>query len=253
MQKLNDIVITDIVSLVTVSSPKGRSERIRNRMCYGISFCTEGQIIYTKDSEQYVSDKDHAIILPEGQTYHLYGSKKGFFPVINFRCLYPLCDEITVIPITQLEAYLHDFEQMKALSLFENNRTKTISILYSLIHRLSTESENTSGILSPAVLYIEKNYSSPDINNSILAAKCNISEVYFRKLFTKRFGVSPRQFITDIRINKAKQLLSEGEQKVNSVSEKCGFSNPYHFCRVFRQKTGMTPTQYMKDNRTYKI
>lgn len=253
MLKLDEAVVTDIVSLVTVSSPKGRSERIRNRKCYGISFCTEGQIIYTKNSEQYVSDKDHAIILPEGQTYSLYGSKKGLFPVINFKSLYPICDEICVLPISNLEAYLHDYEQMKALSLFENNRTKVISILYSVIHRLSTENLGSSGILSPAVVFIEKNYSSPEINNAILASKCNISEVYFRKLFTERFGVSPRQYITEIRINKAKQLLSEGGIKINSVSEKCGFSNPYHFCRVFRQKTGMTPTDYMKENKIYKI
>lgn len=52
-------------------------------------------------------------------------------------------------------------------------------------------------------------------------------------------------FKYDIRMNKAKQLLSEGSLKVCAVSGQCGFSNPYHFCRTFKAYTGMTPTEYV--------
>ena len=41
--------------------------------------------------------------------------------------------------------------------------------------------------------------------------------------------------------------------KINAVAEHCGFSNQYHFCRLFKEKTGLTPTEYMKQNRIYKI
>lgn len=46
---------------------------------------------------------------------------------------------------------------------------------------------------------------------------------------------------------------SEGVLKINAVSERCGFTNQYHFCRVFKEKTGLTPTEYMNKHRIYKI
>ena len=65
----------------------------------------------------------------------------------------------------------------------------------------------------------------------------------------KTYGISPKQYIIDTRMNMAKQMLSEGSFKINAISEKCGFTNPYHFCRLFKEKTGLTPTEYMKQNK----
>ena len=95
--------------------------------------------------------------------------------------------------------------------------------------------------------------SLPDITNKNLAEICNISEIYFRKLFLKAYGVTPKQYIIDTRIKRAKQFLSDGNLKVISVAEECGFSNQYHFSRIFKEKTGVTPTDYGKENRIYKI
>ncbi len=253
MDIFKNIVVTEISGLLTVASPKGRHEKIIDRKSYGISFCYDGQLIYTHNGKNYVSDKNHAIILPKGQSYMLYGNKKGIFPVINFDCNDFLCDTHTVIQIKDVNPYLSDYEQMKSLSIFEKNRAKVMSIFYNIIHRLSSEFDSTPEILTPAINYLEKNYSDCSLTNSMLAKLCNISEVYFRRLFTEYFQKTPRQFIIDIRINKAKQMLADANLKINAVSEKCGFSNPYHFCRVFKQKTGLTPTEYSIKNRIYKI
>lgn len=252
MNVLNKITVTDIKELFTVSSPKGRSEEIKNRKSYGISFCTEGKIIYEIDGKQAVSDENHAVILPKGRSYSLYGNKSGIFPVINFDCKDFLCDQVISLPIQSADTYIKDFEKMKALSLFEENRAKMMSVFYNMLHRLSTESSVHNAIL-PAIRYIENHYQNPKLSNARLAEKCNISEIYFRKLFTETYKITPKQFIVDIRINKAKQLLSEGFLKVGAVAEQCGFSNQYHFCRLFRERTGLTPTDYMKQNRIYKI
>lgn len=250
---LDKIIITSIEEIITISSPKGRYEEINNRKWYGLSFCQSGQITYTQNSKKYVSDTSHAIILPQGKSYTLHGDKKGVFPVINFTCTNKLCDEIAVLPISSVDVYVNDYEMMKALSIFEGNNTKIMSIFYDLMHRLSLENIKDKKMLLPAIKYIEKNFHKPEVTNKLLAQKCDISEVYFRKLFFDNFKTTPKQYIIDIRINKAKQLLTDGVLKINVISEKCGFSNPYHFCRVFRQKVGLTPTEYMKQNRIYKI
>ena len=199
-----------------------------------------------------MSDKNHAIILPKGRSYSLYGNKSGIFPVINFDCKDFLCDEVISLPIQSSDTYIKDFEKMKALSLFEENRAKMMSVFYGILHRLSTES-SVRNVILPAIMYIESNYQNPKLSNAVLAEKCNISEVYFRKIFTEAYKTTPKQFIVDIRINKAKQLLSDGFLNIGAVAEECGFSNQYHFCRLFKEKTGFTPTEYMKRNRIYKI
>ncbi|MBQ7120481.1 MAG: helix-turn-helix transcriptional regulator [Oscillospiraceae bacterium] len=249
----DSITITDVTDIITFSSPKGRFRKIDNRPSYGLSFCTEGQITYTLDGKEYISDTSNAVILPQGKSYTLHGDKKGTFPVINFKCTDFLCDEILLFPIENPEPYLTDYEQMKSLSLFKKNRTKIISIFYNILHRLSHSSENSAASLAPAIKYLETNFSDPQLKNDDLAKLCNISEVYFRKLFSKQYGTTPKQFVTDIRIDRAKQLLTDGGLKINAVSDRCGFSNPYHFCRVFRQKTGFTPTEYMRLNKIRKI
>lgn len=253
MDNLSKIIVTDIVNVITVFSPKGRLERMHNRECYGLSFCKEGKITYTHNNKEYVSDPYHAIILPKGQNYTIRGDKTGIFPVINFDCAGVLCDTMMVLPVGNVDFIMRDFTQMKNLFLFEKNRTKVISLLYNIIYSLSVSDVSESSILLPAMKYLEDNYSFSEISNKILAQKCNISEVYFRKLFTGYYGITPRQYIIDIRINKAKQLLTDGILKINAVSEECGFSNPYHFSRLFKEKTGITPTEYMKQNRILKI
>ena len=252
MNMLNKITVTDIKELFTVASPKGRSGEIKNRKSYGLSFCAEGKITYEIGGKQAVSDECHAIILPKGRNYSLYGNKSGIFPVINFDCKEHLCDEVISLPIKNSDTYIKDFEKMKALSLFEENRAKMMSVFYNILHRLSTES-SVHNVILPAIRYIESNYQNPKLSNAELAEKCNISEVYFRKIFTEAYKTTPKQFIVDIRISKAKQLLSDGFLNVGAVAEKCGFSNQYHFCRLFKEKTGFTPTEYMKRNRIYKI
>ena len=119
MNGINKITVTDIKQLFTVTSPRGRRAEIRNRKSYGLSFCAEGKITYKINGKQAVSDERHAVILPKGQSYSLYGNKSGIFPVINFDCKEFLCDEVISLPIQSADTYIKDFEKMKALSLFE--------------------------------------------------------------------------------------------------------------------------------------
>ena len=252
VKMLSNIIITNIKEIFTVFSPKGRFAKIENRKSFGLSFCTDGQITYTHNGKKIISDKNHAVILPGGQTYTLYGDKTGNFPVINFVCADALCNTVVSLPIQNTEAYIKDFEKLRSLSLFDGNRAEMMSVFYHILHRLSAQSPSCK-VIMPAIKYLENNYQNPNLTNAELAEQCKISEIYFRRIFTRYYHATPRQFLIDIRINKAKQLLSEGALKINAVAVKCGFSNQYHFCRVFKEKTGLTPTEYMNQNRIYKI
>lgn len=247
---INEIVITDVTDVMTVFLQKNRFNTMTNRKCYGLSFTNDGQITYTQNGKTYVSDKNNVIILPKGQNYTLHGDKEGHFPLINFEAENISETEITLIPIKNSESIYKDFEHIKKLYTFKKQRLMGMSILYNILNTLSRDSLSLHTPLQAAVEYMEKNFSY-DVTNRQLADMCHFNEEYFRKLFKKTYGISPKQYIINIRITKAKQLLKEGVLKIGSVSEMCGFSNQYHFCRFFKQKTGMTPTQYMNENNFY--
>ena len=133
MDRLKNIVITQIADAITVYSPKGRLEQMENRKYYGISFCREGQITYTHKGKEYISDNKHVIILPKGQSYTLKGNKTGEFPLINFMSSEPICDTFLLFPVKNINMFMNDFELIKKLILFPENHLKVMSILYNMI------------------------------------------------------------------------------------------------------------------------
>lgn len=253
MELLNDLTVTGDLEVVTVRQIKGTSAEIKKRPNYGLSFCYDGQITYTLDGVDYISDPDCAIILPKGRTYSLRIDKSGFFPLINFDCDGFLCDKHIVLPLENPSALIKEFEYIKKLSLFEKNRPKMMSAFYSLIDGIISQTDVGGSIIGGAVAYLEANLSDPTLDNEILAKQANISEVYFRQLFLKQFGITPRQYIINARIVKAKQLLATGDKKISAVAEECGFVSVYHFSRCFKEKVGVTPTEYLNSNRILRL
>ena len=249
---LTDIVVTDVLETYTVFSKKGGQEEIINRKSYGLSFCLGGQITYTHKHKHYIAHEGLVVILPQGQNYHIQRDKTGTFPVINFTCDKFFCDDFIVMPIKNIEEIMRDFNRITSLLFFGGNRAKVMSLFYKIINNLCAYTA-TNPLLAPAIKYIEKNFSDPTLNNLTLAEQCRISEVYFRKQFIKQYNTSPKQFILNLRISRAKLLLSEGTHKINAISEMCGFSSVYHFSREFKLKEGVSPTEYMRNNRIYKI
>ena len=253
MEKLENIVVTNIDEVFSVYSPKGKTASVTNRFGYGLSFCQEGKIVYHHKGKDYVSDASCVILLPKGEDYSLTVEQTGVFPVVNFQCAEPLTDVHRLIPVRDTESLMQDYKRLRSLSLFENNRTEMLSVFYRMISGILRQQKMDDGILHPAAEHIKKQYGNSDLSNAELADLCGISEVYFRKLFEKRYGMTPKQYIIDIRMSRAKQLLAEGGMKICAVAEACGFSGPYHFSRMFKQKVGMTPTEYMEKNRVYRI
>ena len=249
---LNNMIVTKINNVLTVHHSKGKQHQMYNRQWYGISFALSGQITYEHNGIKYVSDTNTAVILPQGQSYTLYRDKEGFFPLINFECTNYHSDTFTLIPLKNTHYIKMCFDEMQKLFLSGRSNPRLMSKFYDIIDHLINAANPEQISLSNAIKYIENNFRS-NITNLDLAKECMISEEYFRKLFKKKYGISPKQYIVNMRISKAKQMLIEGIYKVNAIGEKCGFLNPYHFSRFFKQKVGVTPLEYMNKNKMYKI
>ena len=249
MSCLDQMQVTSVREAVLVYSERGRVLDIENRFAYGLSFCKSGEIVYTHKGREIVSRPNVAVLLPMGESYHLYGSKAGEFPLINFYLTEPIVHDFAVFPIRNLDAYLRDFETMRELLLRGRDPLRVMSIFYAMLARLSVETVGDGDALTPILSYLEGNYHDPQLSNAVLAAQGGISEVYMRQLFHRRLHTSPKQYITELRMQKAKQMLTESTACVGEIATACGFTAIYHFSAAFRAATGQTPTDYRREHR----
>lgn len=81
-----------------------------------------------------------------------------------------------------------------------------------------------------------------EINCPELASSLNMGYEYFRRCFKKITGLAPHQYHLQLRINRAKELLSGSDLSVKEISNELGFENQYYFSRIFSKKTGKAPT-----------
>lgn len=85
-----------------------------------------------------------------------------------------------------------------------------------------------------------------NIHLPTLAQQHHIAYPYFRKMFKKYTGVSPHQYILELKIMRAKEMLLTTERSVKEISAILGFQSIYYFSRLFKQKTGSSPTSLRK-------
>jgi len=92
--------------------------------------------------------------------------------------------------------------------------------------------------------YINARLHESDMSIQKMAAHVCLSRVQCHKLFTKVYGMSPRQYMTMMRLKKAKELLIQTDLTIDAISEQSGFSSPGHFSRQFKRWTGVAPLHY---------
>jgi AraC family transcriptional regulator len=92
-----------------------------------------------------------------------------------------------------------------------------------------------------------RSHLSQDLSIIDLAQVAGMSPYYFLRLFKQSMHVTPRQYIIQMRIDRAKELLRSRELSISDISLQCGFTNQSYFANVFRQITDTTPKAYRRD------
>ena len=79
-----------------------------------------------------------------------------------------------------------------------------------------------------------------------LSKEAGVHPVHLSRQFPKYFNVSLHYYVCQVKIQKATQLLQNGEYTLYEVAHRCGFSDPSHFNRCFRKITGLNPSEYRR-------
>ena len=110
----------------------------------------------------------------------------------------------------------------------------------------SASYDKTTLLMANVKKYLQHNYMLYDVSLDSISDILNINASYFSMLFKKSFGANFVDYLTDLRISAAKELLADPFLAAAEIANMVGYESPNYFTRVFKKTTGMTPTEYRK-------
>lgn len=108
--------------------------------------------------------------------------------------------------------------------------------------------EHENQLVVKAQNYIQDNFKK-DLSLDEVSRQLDLSPYYFSKLFKEETGSNFVEYVTNLRINRAKELLAEDNCSMKEICAEVGYSDPNYFSRIFKKNTGVTPTEYRESER----
>ena len=252
-----DITVTDVVAANRFrNAPTAGHIRRDRRKRWAVALKHTGRTFYVANGKQYPSDCFHPVILPQGCSYSWQCVEEGECMIIEFEAREE-CTQLLSFCVSDNSFFVNEFfkvEKCLRESTPESRmeaRHRVSGILLHLIRSAGKEyaPREKQQRLEPAITCLTERYADPTITNDTLASLCGISTVYFRKSFEAVYGQSPIRWLHSYRIQKAKDILSSDYGSIALVAQSVGYSNVYHFSKMFKTYTGMSPTQFVKEVR----
>lgn len=235
---------------------------------YEIYYLVSGKREYAIENKIYNLDKGDLILIPP-RTIHR--SSKMFSDsherlLINFHEDFlkkedlALCDcfsstHLTIPPFKRMyiESLFQKIESEYYLAddftnrLLQNYLTELLVFINRLgnDHNIFTVKDVTGETIRDAAKYIQENFNQ-EIELQEMAQKAYMSEGYFSKKFKQFIGVGFVEYLNNVRISNAVQLLTSTNIPITTVAHQCGYNDSNYFTSVFKKIKGTTPAKYRK-------
>lgn len=237
---------------VSNSYPNGRRDYKITYLCHGIGyFLVDGKWLKKRAGDIHLYRPN------EPQIYHYFSKDHTQLYWIHFTGSH--CEEILTdyqissfhvgddILLKNLFQQLIVELQLKK-PLYEHLSTHAFHQLLITLNRHSLSHNmpsNSSFALDRLILELNQRYQDRWSLND-MAAFCHLSPDYLSHLFRSTYQISPLQYLTRLRLDKAKEFLSDDHISVSEAAYLSGFLDPLYFSRVFHKKIGLSPKAYQK-------
>lgn len=244
-----------ILNLQAAESVKAIFEKLQNAVIWSIT-CPSRFIHYTsameEKSEPYKEDKYLKSELQKLQYRHSYKDYGKlllqYLEKMRKRQLHPLLIRMTavssLIKIGSEHQYFLAVEQLSRAVTFREI-SSTIQAYFS-----DTPDNSVLGyskLIQQTILELNEHYAEPISLNSV-AEKLKITPPYLSKIFMKETSTSFINYLTALRVEKAKLLLRNTNKKINVICQQVGYPDPKYFCTLFKREVGVTPNQYRSNH-----
>lgn len=255
---LSKLTVKKILAVNKINISHIHTSRRDNRECYAISVKNDGRTVYYSNGREHLSDSEHVVILPKGVSYKNSFEQLGECYMVEFEADYDgESPDITSFSISRNHDFINKMIGMERSWTFKKpaHELYCMSGLYGMLAKLQEKklsayySSSKYDVIAPAVKYLEENYSNTELSSDELAAVAGVSSVYFRKIFATVFGEPPMRYLQNVRMEKAKDMLSGDYMPISDIAESVGFKSIYHFSKTFKKMVGYTPTEYSRRRR----
>jgi AraC-like DNA-binding protein len=187
------------------------------------------------DQAQPVNASDQLFIhFNLGNPYDLPGPGIYTFPVSENR----------LAILTQIKSFC-----MQDKNWFDFRVTSAVKqLLFGLLNDFPTDKwtiPKLDGRVAAAISYIEEHVGDK-LSNLLFSDQANMVENAFARLFRENTGLSIRQYIKKKRVEKALILMHHSNVSMEEIALQCGFSDRFHFSKVFKERMGFSPVSYKK-------
>lgn len=145
---------------------------------------------------------------------------------------------------TEIWSLIKTYQSIPSLEHFITDISETaISVIDT------KREEKNNSIITRAIKLIELNMET-DVTLETIAAQIPVSSTYLSSMFKNKIGISYKNYIIQIRLNKAKELLSNTDLPIYEIASKTGYRDQRHFSNLFHSKFNILPTEYRKQCRS---
>jgi len=217
-----------------------------------LSYRTVGNAVFSFNSkgrtETIETSSGDIIFVPKGLAYRVENDYEELFCIHFTADGLPLDRIIRITPDnaktfeTLFVSLVNCWHEKKPGYYYESSMM-CFKIL-SLIHKQQKSSSVIyDTVIHNAIACIHKHFTDPELSIADLASMSALSESHFRKKFRLAVGVSPLQYINDLRCSYAVELLESKFYKVYEVAEMSGFNDSKYFSTVIKKRTGKSPIE----------
>ncbi|KAF1301862.1 response regulator transcription factor [Enterococcus sp. JM9B] len=132
-------------------------------------------------------------------------------------------------------------------------KTDLKKILTQLTQLLKKQPVTVSKLTLPqeAKMIIDTHYSEKNLALNTVAARLFVSDTYLSRQMKKELGYSFSEYLIQLRIQKAKELLADHQllYSISEIATKVGYEDPHYFSRIFRKKVGVSPIEFQRENK----
>ncbi len=216
-------------------------------------FKIDGSVRYFYHGKTFVSYAGDVLFFPKGIDFRTEMIIPGEYVLIYFRCPKDLGSEILHYPGNGRRDLSKLF--MSAASLWSVSDEAAFflcqSKLYEIIGRLAEDAKisvlplSERKIIAAPVEYMKAHLYDADFSLTHMYELSGVSDTHFRKVFSKMYGMPPKRYVLTSRISHAANLLiSDPTLQVQEVAEAVGYTDVFHFSKVFKKEIGMSPKTY---------
>lgn len=243
-----------------------------------LSIVTSGQLNYVIEGEHYVLKKHDVMVFNPGVNHQaLIDENTNCTELhigvgnLNIDCSAPnYMKSLNWPPIVSIQKYKSEFvECCKEIEKEQRLRPlghsfvlkalvmKLILLIYREMDEGSSppsvqasqfENRDKKVIIQSLIDYMESYYME-DISLENISKNMYLSPVYISKIFKEETGTSPINYLIQIRLEKAKEILEKEDMPVNLVAKSVGYQDAYYFSKLFKKYYGIAPSTYSKQKR----